>query len=75
MSSKVKRDHHRWTRDITAPQNTEIDVTGNLTLDISAILPAQTSKLALDGSNIGGVSLDIALKKLYFENLEANIIT
>ena len=41
----------------------------NLTLDVSAVLPAQTAKLALDGSNIGGVSLDVALKKLYFENL------
>ena len=46
----------------------------NLTLDVSAILPAQNAKLALDGSNVGGVSLDIALKKLHFENLEANII-
>ena len=46
----------------------------NLTLDVSAVLPAQTAKLALDGSNIGGVSLDVALKKLHFENLEANII-
>ncbi|MDP6339492.1 MAG: hypothetical protein QF842_04085 [Candidatus Marinimicrobia bacterium] len=45
-----------------------------LTMDISAVLPAQTAKIPLDGSNIGGVSLDVALKKLHFETLEANII-
>ncbi len=45
-----------------------------LTLDVSAVLPAQTAKIPLDGSNIGGVSLDVALKKLHFESLEANII-
>ena len=35
MASNVKRDHHRWTRDITAPQDTTIDVEGDLTLDVS----------------------------------------
>ena len=35
MASNVKRDHHRWTRDIESPQNTEINVTGNLTADAS----------------------------------------
>lgn len=45
-----------------------------LTLDVSAVLPAQTAKIPLDGSNIGGISLDVALKKLHFETLEANII-
>ena len=35
MASRVTRDHHRWTRDIESPQNTEINVTGNLTADVS----------------------------------------
>ena len=35
MASNVTRDHHRWTRDITAPQDTTIDVEGDLTLDVS----------------------------------------
>jgi hypothetical protein len=33
MASNVTRDHHRWTRDIKAPQDTTINVTGILTLD------------------------------------------
>jgi len=45
-----------------------------LTLDVSAVLPSQTAKMPLDGSNIGNISLDISMKKLHFETLEANII-
>ncbi|MBT3479192.1 MAG: hypothetical protein HN915_05170 [Candidatus Marinimicrobia bacterium] len=45
-----------------------------LSLDISAIMPAQSAKIPLDGSDMGAVSLDVALKKLHFESLEANII-
>lgn len=45
-----------------------------LSLDVSAKLPAQSAKIPLDGSNMGAVSLDVALKKLHFESLEANII-
>jgi len=35
MASKVTRDHHRWTRDIESPQDTDINVTGDLTADAS----------------------------------------
>ena len=35
MASNVTRDHHRWTRDITVPQNTTIDVEGDLIVDVS----------------------------------------
>ena len=45
-----------------------------LDIDFSAKLSAQTGKLPLDGSNIGGIDLDLELKKLHFETLEANII-
>lgn len=45
-----------------------------LTLVLSAVLPAQKSKIPLDGSNLGSVGLDIELKKLHFESLEANIV-
>ena len=45
-----------------------------LNFDLSATMPAQSGKIPLDGSNMGAVSLDIALKKLHFESLEANII-
>lgn len=45
-----------------------------LEIDFSAKLSAQTGKLPLDGSNIGGIDLDLELKKLHFETLEANII-
>ena len=45
-----------------------------LTIDFSAKLSAQKAKLPLDGSNIGGIDLDLELKKLHFETLEANII-
>ena len=45
-----------------------------LAIDFSAKLSAQTGKLPLDGSNIGGIDLDLELKKLHFETLEANII-
>ncbi len=45
-----------------------------LSLDVSATLPAQTAKIPLDGSDMGAVSLDVSMKKLHFESLEANII-
>ena len=45
-----------------------------LTLDVSAVLPYQTGKIPLDGSNIGNISFDISMEKLHFETLEANII-
>ena len=34
MASRVTRDHHRWTRDITSPQDTTIDVGGDLIVDV-----------------------------------------
>ena len=46
----------------------------DLTLDLGVTFKEQNAKLALDGSNLGVVSLAIALQKLHFENLEANII-
>ena len=45
-----------------------------LTIDLLAKLPSQVAKLPLDGSNIGGINIDLELKKLHFEKLEANII-
>ena len=45
-----------------------------LTIDVSTVLPTQTAIIPLDGSNIGAITLDVALKKLHFESLEANII-
>jgi len=45
-----------------------------LNLDLSAAIPAQSAKIPLDGSDIGSVSLNISMKKLHFESLEANII-
>ena len=35
MASNVTRDHHRWTRDIKSPQDTTIDVEGDLIVDVS----------------------------------------
>jgi hypothetical protein len=45
-----------------------------LSINLSAKLPAQKARFPLDGSNIGGIDLDLELKKLHFETLEANII-
>ena len=45
-----------------------------LIVDLSAILPSQTARIPLDGSDIGNINLDVELKKLHFETLEANII-
>ncbi|MDE0588005.1 MAG: hypothetical protein OSB64_06680, partial [Candidatus Marinimicrobia bacterium] len=45
-----------------------------LNLDVSASIPAQSAKIPLDGSDIGSVSLNVSMKKLHFESLEANII-
>ena len=45
-----------------------------LSLDISTVFPEQNTKLPVDGSSLGGVSMSGALKKLHFESLEANII-
>ncbi|MFL3024602.1 MAG: hypothetical protein ACJZ1P_01890 [Candidatus Neomarinimicrobiota bacterium] len=45
-----------------------------LTISVAAKLSAQKAKLPLDGSSIGGIDLDLELKKLHFETLEANII-
>ena len=54
-----------------AGQNTALK---ELTIDVSTVLPTQTAIIPLDGSNIGAITLDVALKKLHFESLEANII-
>ena len=45
-----------------------------LIVDLSAILPSQTARIPLDGSDIGNINLDVELNKLHFETLEANII-
>ena len=45
-----------------------------LIVDVSAILPSQTARIPLDGSDIGNINLDVELNKLHFETLEANII-
>ncbi|MBC8346607.1 MAG: hypothetical protein H8E56_10145 [Candidatus Marinimicrobia bacterium] len=45
-----------------------------LNIDLSASIPAQSAKIPLDGSDLGAVSLNIVMKKLHFETLEANII-
>ena len=45
-----------------------------LSINLSAKLSAQKARFPLDGSNIGGIDLDLELKKLHFETLEANII-
>ena len=45
-----------------------------LNLDLSASIPAQSTKIPLDGSDIGSVSLKVTMKKLHFESIEANII-
>jgi hypothetical protein len=45
-----------------------------LNLDVSATMQAQTAKIPLDGSEIGSVSLNVSMKKLHFESVEANII-
>ena len=45
-----------------------------LTLETSAKLRAQTTRIPLDGSDFGGMEVDVGLKGLHFESLEANVI-
>ena len=45
-----------------------------LSLDASAKLKAQTSSIPLDGSKLGGMNVDIGIKGLHFESMEANVI-
>tara|TARA_Y100000741_G_scaffold183394_1_gene139347 strand:- start:5025 stop:8408 length:3384 start_codon:yes stop_codon:yes gene_type:complete len=45
-----------------------------LSLETSAKLKAQTSSIPLDGSKLGGMTVDVGIKGLHFESMEANII-
>ena len=45
-----------------------------LTIETSAKLSAQTSSIPLDGSDFGGMEIDVGLKGMHFESLEANVI-
>ncbi len=45
-----------------------------LSIDLSAILRAQQTLIPLDGSELGNMSIGIAVNELHFASLEANII-
>ena len=45
-----------------------------LNIETSAKISAQTSSMPLDGSNFGAMEIDIGLKGMHFESLEANIV-
>ena len=45
-----------------------------LIIDVSAVIPADTVILPLDGSEFGRMSLNVAVKELQFESLDANLI-